>query len=390
MSGSSISPSTAPWHVGPFDSFTEHRAYWSQYCGSSATKTYQYMHFNRCITTDRILTIRTLSLDVRAVGVHHSGIDNDADDVTSVLGGPLSDVVSILTRLSSTCFSLEEFNIRLPPYQPAVDAVEGIVARNIDLRRLHIDIDSTARIHQGRLIRLDLSNLVESSSTYNQLQKLVLRAPGTNVYYRNHDIHSPDSSLAQQRFIERLSTVTEFAIACSAFVASTPSWEFAHLLFRSAPILRKCEFSVYGTDNTWFNKTYSTHSTLHLLHLQDLVLQLPDVDSYLIRLVSAPGLLRLKIRSSIAVEQWPFCSVDQFPALAIVQILCPGPSFIRLDVLGIPQDRYERYCSEVHNRTFDHHGEFFAQLLPINDHTQQDLPPPFSVSDAAGTGFSSA
>ncbi|KAE8258169.1 hypothetical protein A4X13_0g1852 [Tilletia indica] len=377
----SVRASTTPWIVAPFAPFSEHRAYWSHYSGPSVPELYPYIHFLRSVPTAGLCTLRTLSLDVRAIGAHHPGLDEATNDVICPANSPLSIVVALLFRLSMTCFQLFELNIRLPPYQPIVNIVERIVARNLGLRRIHIDIDSTIRLHHGRLLRLDLSNLVDSRSKYRPFRKFVLRAPGCNICFRNSDIYSRETSLAQQRFMERVSTVTEFALVCSAFIAATSSWEWLHLLFSTAPTLRHCEFSVHEPDRLWSDPSSFSPASLWLPCLQDLVVQVPDVDSHLLRLVSAPGLLRLKVRSSIEAERWPSCPDDHFPVLAFVHVLCPSPSLIRLQVLGIPQRMYERCQSRAHNASFQHLNEILMHLHPDTDHSEQGLALPFTPSD---------
>ncbi|KAE8217138.1 hypothetical protein CF319_g8708 [Tilletia indica] len=349
----SIRADHGPWHVRPFESAFKHQQYWEHHVGSSTSTPLRYQY--KALSLARVPHIRTLSLDLRIAEVVVPGAGHNA----SATNPALFAITGLLTGIWATSKYLEELNIRIPAAQGPVNLVQRIVADTVGLTRVHVEVDSTTQLGRGRMPRVDLQNFVSDKVTPSRLRTFIFRAPTCNVYFTAPPHH-------HVLFFNRMRHVTEFGLSSCSFSAHLPSWIWLLSLLRSTPDIELCEFSVHAFDAHFGRSSFPNPGAASVPRLREMVLQLPDVDSHLLRSLRAPRLWALRVQSTVEVDLWPPCDANHFPGLFIVHIQCPGPSFARLSALGIPFHRYISNEAPTHSEDYYHEQEFYAYIKPYN------------------------
>ncbi|KAK0517847.1 hypothetical protein OC834_007953, partial [Tilletia horrida] len=195
--------------------------------------------------------------------------------------------------------------------------------------------------------------------TYASFTRFVLRAPSCDVHF------SP--ALSDKDFLHnRMREVTELAIQAHAVVSCWPTWTFAYAILHCTPLVQMCDIGVLVPDEGHYLMDAVILSDISLPNLHELSLQIPDVDTHLLRALKAPALYILRLRCEEDIDYWPTCDLDHFPALFVVRIMCPGPSASRLEALGLRPESYRHNLSDLHNDLRHHTQEMVAYIKPYD------------------------
>ncbi|KAE8251866.1 hypothetical protein A4X13_0g3818 [Tilletia indica] len=319
-----------------------------------------FPYLNASLSIHRLPALRTFSLDLTTSRV----LDASAAALFN------HRCVAILARVATSSFRIEDFSIRLPPVQALIDVLERLVANQHNLHRLRIQVQTASTIAGKTRPRFHLDHLVTTGVVYHPLQVFVLHASSCDVYF----LKPPH---LQQPFRDRLRLVMEFGMRCTSFPTYIPSWVWVHHFLRSAQFLERCEFTITAVDDHNIAKSRFFLRPITIPHLQDLVVQMPDVDTHLFRQLHAPNLYSLRVRSDVDVGLWPTCGADHFPRLGFVHLQFPGPAILRLLSLGVPLHRFARRAPLDVTAIMSGHPTFTAHLLSNDPQPVRRLEPPY-------------
>ncbi|KAK0557779.1 hypothetical protein OC844_005493 [Tilletia horrida] len=341
-------------HPTPHVSLNAHRKYWSYFlprqrdrqCTQFALDTLRYL------TIPRLPNLRTISIDFVITNQKRK---RDCTDSALYDEGV---VVAALERISSTSHSIEQAYLRIPPSQRCIDLVQSIVAKNAALQSLCVEVDSAVSNSSFRPKFL-LNHLTLPHMRYAPLRRFVVRAPSCDVHF----IVAPHR---QRPFFRRLAEVTEFGLVSYNFATTLPNWYWVYILLRSTPALVLCDIAITMPDDHHLPQASTPVRPFQMAHLQQLSLHIPEIDTHMLSSMDAPYLYILRLRSTVHIELWPNCGEDHFPSLFIVNIICPGPSGLRLDVLGIEYENYYHNLGTGHDYYQASRNDFLAYIKPYD------------------------
>ncbi|KAE8250716.1 hypothetical protein A4X13_0g4458 [Tilletia indica] len=357
---------TAPWHVGTRDHMVLHRNYWKHYQGKTATIIPTFSDIVNSLTPGRLPALRCVSLDVRAM----EPTSRSSLRLWKTLHTPRwVQTTHILSCLANASRGIEELNIRVSPQQDLLNIINDIVDRNKNLRIIRIDVDSTVVNNRNMQSTIRLDNMFGSTLPRAPLEQLIIRAPGCKIKT------FATSQQLQTHFFRHLRIAKELVLACSVFNALLPTLIWTYQLLQHMPNLELGDIAVYAPDSHKLNTKDVELPMLHMHALDKLSLQIPEVDTHLLRSINALKLYKLRIKSTIPVSDWPICVDSHFPNLFIVNVQCPGPSALRLSALGIPHRCSYHNLGGMHNRTRFHTQPFLAYIKPYSCR-RNDLPSP--------------
>ncbi|KAE8250381.1 hypothetical protein A4X13_0g4776 [Tilletia indica] len=269
--------------------------------------------------------------------------------------------------ISAASFRIEDLRLRLPCDQRVLNVIGPLLAKQVNLFRVHLEVQSGPILPGSSPPRLHLEHTTLPGVKYQPFHVFVLRAPSCVVYFL-------DASL-QQPFKRRAHNAFTFRLACNGFATPVPNWLWAYEFLRASPRLEHFELNVDIPDDRSMDKDAFNGRDLHLPHLIELIIQLPDVDSYLFRLLRAPRLYALRIRSSVERDLWPDCDENGFPNLFLVNVKCPGPTFEFLYVLGVPTERFGH--NRRRSQAQDGREGYMAYIKPYDVHRPATKAPPY-------------
>ncbi|KAE8231701.1 hypothetical protein CF326_g3279 [Tilletia indica] len=357
----------APWHISTHDGLVRHRDYWSFYQGRDATRIPVFGDIINTLTVPRIPTLRCISLDVRAL----EPISKSSLRLWKTLHAPRwVQTSTILTRIASSTCGLEELNIRVSPQQDLLNIVQEIVDRNKRLRIVRIDVDSTIVSNRNIRPTIRLDKMFGCYKTRVPLQRLIIRAPGCNIKTW------ATSKEQQAQFFVHLRHMKEVVLACHLFNALLPTVIWVYHLLRHMPALELGDIAIHAADSHKVSMSDVDLQLLHMHALDKLSLQIPEVDTHLLRSINALGLYKLRIKSSVPVADWPTCVDSHFPNLFIAHIMCPGPSALRIQALGVPERWFYQNLGGMHNHTRPHSQPFLAYIKPYSRRRYECPDPP--------------
>ncbi|KAE8233250.1 hypothetical protein CF326_g1710 [Tilletia indica] len=358
----------APWHINTSDGLFKHRDYWKFYQGEDAVQIPVFGDIVNTLTIPRIPTLRCISLDIRAM----EPITKPSLRRWKLVHAPRwVQTTSILTRIAMGACGIEELNLRLSPQQEMLNIVQEIVDRNKRLRIIRIDVDTAVVSNRNIRPTIRLDKMFESYQTREPIATLIIRAPGCNIKTW------ATSSQLQERFFAHLRETKEIVLACHVFNALLPTLVWTYHLLRHMPKLEAGDIAIHAADSHKISTM--ANSDLPLLHmhaLDKLSLQIPEVDTHFLRKINALCLYKLRIRSSVPVSSWPHCVDNHFPNLFIANIMCPGPSAVRVRALGVPHRWYYQNLGVVHNYERPHNLPFLAYIKPYSRQRHEHSPSP--------------
>ncbi|KAK0519734.1 hypothetical protein OC842_007345 [Tilletia horrida] len=370
-----LSAAAFPWHIsGKFGRLfaQEIQGYWTSIHGSSWPRLPDLHAASKAVGFTKTPTIRTLSLDLRRQPTSF------AHGEVAAPGGPVlgrTITTSILTRLLMAGPNLQELNLRISPDRDTVRIVEHLVCSTPGLRSLHLEVDCSGDAPPGRTV-IKLQNMVEEGVTYSSLEHFVLRCPGARVECVNHPSGGP-------KFLDRLPYLKHFGLCATALDVDAEPLEWLAGILHHTPELRALQFAVDLLTIGSVSSDDECYGLIRLPHLTDLVIEETYADTSFLRSLDAPHLWAVRLRSRVKVETWPICRPNQFPALSMVNIWCPGVSAQRLTALGVPRWRfdYDPNLDGYHNDKHYHQQEFPAVIRPFN----RPRPEPWKVSTITAT-----
>ncbi|KAK0528458.1 hypothetical protein OC834_004043 [Tilletia horrida] len=286
----------------------------------------------RYLTVPRLPNLRTISIDF-VIGTSKRKRDSSESTLYDE-----SAIIPALERICSASHSIEQAYIRIPPSQRCIDLVQSIVAKNAGMQSLCVEVDSTVSIGPSRP-KILLNNL----------------------------------TLPHRPFFTRLGEVTEFGLVAYTFATTLPNWYWVYGLLRSSPALSLCDISFAMPDDHHLPQSSTPLHPFRLPQLQQLSLHIPEIDTHMLCHMDAPYLYTLRLRSNVHIELWPNCAMGHFPSLFVVNIICPGPSGLRLDVLGIEYENFYHNFGSGHDFYQAHRNDFLAYIKPY-DRTRLKLP----------------
>ncbi|KAE8251864.1 hypothetical protein A4X13_0g3816 [Tilletia indica] len=345
-----------PWHPPASASFSLHEQYWRYHHRTSGPAPSDFTFLRSTLSYRRLPTLRSLSLDFWTVAQAPAfSVSAEAHLERSFL----HEVGCLLKTISATSCRIEDLSLRIPSDQGILDAVVGLVAKQYNLHKVDIDVQSLGQTTNATLSRLDLSALALSDVQYQPFQVFTLRGPDIDLHCRELPHNHPG-------LLSRFQATKELVLACNSFVSSTPSWIWLHSFLKCSPNIVLLEMSVDNDDNGDFDKTQYDGEDLQLPLLRQLIIQIPAVDSYLLRLLHAPSLYALRVRSHVDIALWPDCDENQFPSIFFSNVRCPGLSYERLYVLGIPTQRYQHNWNHLLSASNDSDYESIAYIKPYD------------------------
>ncbi|KAK0534772.1 hypothetical protein OC834_001752 [Tilletia horrida] len=338
-----------PWLPDPRDAFVIHRTWWAQVAKQELEDVNNIERASAALNQTDFSVVRTLSLDLRISRIH---ADSGPRMFQRFQVPQWVAVTNILTRMVDTARSLEELHLRIPPQQNMVDMVQTIIANNIRLRSIIVEIDSVNQPNSIYQPKVDLTSLCNDKVVYSQLTCFIIRAPTASCTVTNSAF-----------LFDRLRKVKLFALSVAALDTPLPNWQWVRKFLQHTPDLERCDVSVSyrnASDKTAFLR----EEPATLSNLTNLILDLKDVDTRILLNLDAPKLSYLRIHSPIDIDHWPCIPQDHFPSLFSVNIWCPGSSATRMDVLGIPRSEYAHNLNDRHNYSLHHGAEFLAYVKP--------------------------
>ncbi|KAE8233466.1 hypothetical protein CF326_g1487 [Tilletia indica] len=375
----------APWHISTYDGLFKHRDYWSFYQGKHALRIPTFGDIVNTLTIPRVPTLRCISLDVRAM----EPITKPSLRRWKLLHAPRwVQTTMILTRIASGACGIDELNLRLSPQQDLLNIVQEIVNRNKRLRVIRIEVDSTVVSNRNIRPTIRLDKMFECYKPRLPIERLIIRAPGCNIKT------FATSSELQGRFFAHLRQTKEVVLACHLFNALLPTLVWTYHLLRHTPKLELGDVAIHAADTHKLSSFAGGDLPYLQLHALDkLSLQIPEVDTHFLQKINALGLYKMRIRSSVPVSSWPHCVENHFPNLFIANIMCPGPSGLRLRALGVPHKWYYQNLGAVHNHERPHNLPFLAYIKPYS--RQRHEPPsqpdavvyPYRLPEACEMGW---
>ncbi|KAE8231447.1 hypothetical protein CF326_g3536 [Tilletia indica] len=347
---------SAPWHVSTRDGLVLHRNYWNFYQGS---KTYIIPVFGdviKSLTRSRLPTLRCLSLDVRAL----EPISKSSLRLWKTLHAPRWVQTTLILARLATCRGIEELNIRVSPQQDLLNIIHDIVDRNKNLRIVRIDVDSTVVSNRNIRPTIRLDEMFACHLPRAPLERLVIRAPSCNIktFASSRD--------QQSRLFQHLRQTKEFVLVCAVFNALLPTIIWIYHALRHMPNLELGDVAVHTPDSHKMSMKGVELALIHLHALDKLSLQIPEVDTHLLRSINALSMYKLRIKSAVPISDWPACVDNHFPNLFVANIFCPGPSALRLRALGIPHRCSYQNFGDMHNETRQHSQPFLAYIKPYS------------------------
>ncbi|KAK0519570.1 hypothetical protein OC842_007407 [Tilletia horrida] len=327
-----------------------HQEYWLKALNCSWATLQNLKDVIKTLPLNDFDKMRTASIDLRIPEVlyEHGGKIFDAAE------GPNWIYASkIMTKMLTSCRSLESLHIRIPPQQEFINMVQDLVARNGTLRRLVVEVDSAHQ--QDAVFRpaIHLANFCRPGMSYKPFERFVIRAPSASLII-NNDVD----------MCFRLLNVQEFGIAVHSLTTTCPNWQWVIKFLHATPSLRRCEISVFRQDLAHGPPYDLTSTPVSLPHLTDFILQMRSGVHLVLRSMQAPLLMYLRIDTDVDIDDWVFCPLGHFPSIFAVNIRCPGQSAARLDALGIPRSKYYHNLDDRHNYSVYHRLEFLAYIKP--------------------------
>ncbi|KAK0524485.1 hypothetical protein OC834_005516 [Tilletia horrida] len=306
----------------------------------------------RFLTVPRLPSLRTISFDFVIGALKRKRDSSEAVPYDEAV------IVPALERIVLASHSIEQAHIRIPPSQRCIDLVESIIAKNTGLQSLCLEVDSTTPIptHKPKIL---LNNLTLDHARYVPLQRFVIRAPTCDVHF----LLSPHR---QRPFFKRLAAANEFGLVCYNFASLLPNWYWVYTLLLSMPSIVFCDIAFAMPDDHQLPQASTPVRPFRLAHLQQLSIHIPEIDTHMLSYMDAPYLYILRLRSTVHIELWPNCPEDHFPSLFIVNIICPGPIGLRLDVLGIEYEDFYHNLAAGHEHFNPHRNDFLAYIKPYD------------------------
>ncbi|KAK0538338.1 hypothetical protein OC834_000486 [Tilletia horrida] len=339
-----------PWHP-PSYSAQLRAHFWGQLYGPKQWNRYPNLALaQHSLTLTSIPSLRTLSLDIRRKTGHYELRGNGV----RASNGPI--ISNILTRLIESAHNLEELNLRISPDQETIDAVERLLCVAPALRGVVIEVDCLGDILLTD-VTFRLANITKDPNFYRSLEHFVLRCPGVTV-----DCEHTQTS--ESKFACRLLDVKQFAISARRLKGNASDWQWLWALLQRTRVLQACQLSIDLGCLHWVPSTISEDEVapLALHHLTDLILEMPGIDTHLLRKLDAPQLSNLCFRTNVEDRFWPLCKFNQFPSLSRVTVWTNGPSAARLSRLGVPFCKFWRNLDAFHNYEHCHSFSFSATI----------------------------
>ncbi|KAE8218517.1 hypothetical protein CF319_g7627 [Tilletia indica] len=245
---------------------------------------------------------------------------------------------------------LETLHIRMPSQTEEFAIVQEIISVNPHLRDVAIEADCALSVTSFPRAVFDMDKISDSRQTYDTFDRFVLRAPSIEVVM--NDTHS---------FLRRLRGSHELRIAAYKFNTHLPGWQWVLTVMQHLPTLSGLEIA-HVFENTKVSPVYVNLVTADLPNLLDLTLELPEGDARLLRLVHAPILRFLRVRTLTCVDAYGACPELHFPSLVFVNVWCSRPVGVRFSTLGIPWRTYRPHLTRTANDRDDYSGPFPAWI----------------------------
>ncbi|CAD6954335.1 unnamed protein product [Tilletia caries] len=360
----------APFHPSVHDPVNDHRLYWDFFQGTEASRIPNLYELQQSLTRARLPLLHSVSIDLRA----HEPITRSSLRLWKTMHAPrwvLS--TTVLARMSVASYGIHELHIRLTAQQDHIDLVEEIVANNVHLQVIHIEVDSA--IVNGRHIRptIRLHKMFPHSRPHADIKRLVIRAPGCLVecFIGGRDL--------RVNLLDHLYRTSEFVLVCSGFNAVTPTFDWLNCLLQKMSRVQHLDIAICEPDPRAVNIPQVDLPYVHLRKLEKLSLQLPEVEGRFLRCIRAVSLYKLRIKSNIPLSDWLPCDDNHFPSLFIAHIQCKGPSAPRLSTLGVEERFFEQNLNKFHNWANVHSLPFLAYIKP---YTRRRVSLPSSVASS--------
>ncbi|KAK0523058.1 hypothetical protein OC834_006044 [Tilletia horrida] len=345
-----------PWHPAVLASVQVHRCYWQWHQGHHTRIGPDLKFALSALTLARLPNLRTLSLDLRA----HEPFTHGSLRLWKTKHAPRwVHASAILTHLLICATSIEDIVIRLSPQQELIDFVLQLIAKNRGLKRIQIDIDSA--VVNGRNVRpvIHLDRLCSAGVAYTPVRGFILRAPSCDVRFFNMaESHFP--------FYKRLAEAEDVSISCCTFSTNIPNPLWIATLLRATSQAHVFEICIERPDDFDVSGFTGDDRPILLPNLYELGIQVPDVDTSLLRLLRAPDLYAFRFHTAVPVQDWNRCSPDHFPSLFIAQLSATGPSADRLRNLGVPLHKCAQNLQGQHDFTTAHSYVLNAFIKPYD------------------------
>ncbi|KAK0523622.1 hypothetical protein OC834_005832 [Tilletia horrida] len=345
-----------PWHPAVLASVQVHRCYWQWHQGHHTRIGPDLKFAQKALTLARLPYLRTISLDLRA----QEPFTQSSLRLWKTKHAPRwVHASAILTHLLVSATSIEDLVIRLSPQQELLDFVVELISKNKSLVRIQIDVDSA--VVNGRNLRptIHLDRVTSPAVPYAAVKRFIVRAPSCDIrFFHMVDAHPP--------FYKRLAAAEEISISCCNFSTNIPNPLWIATLLRATPAAHVFEICIERPDDFDVSGFGADDRPIHLPQLYELGVQVPDVDTSLLRLLRAPELYAFRFHTSVPVTQWARLLPDHFPALFIAQLSANGPSADRLRNLGVPMHKCAQNLQGHHNFTTSHCRVLNAFIKPYD------------------------
>ncbi|KAE8184748.1 hypothetical protein A4X06_0g8477 [Tilletia controversa] len=236
----------------------------------------------------------------------------------------------LLSRVARPFNKLTHLHLRITAQSDIMLMIETVLNLNPHLIDVVIEADTPLEMDFYTQPVLRLAKTTSPGQVYAKMRRFVLRAPGLVV-----------SAVNSGPFLRRIKSCTTvcFAIRNVDTGTTSPIRDWPRRLLASLINLERMEISL-ADDALLRTSTNEDLPICIIPNLIHLVLDLCDVNAYLLRHIRAPRLRHLRIRSIHAIGLHGRCDPGSFPSLLCVTIHCPGPVMERFRTVGLARRQF--------------------------------------------------
>ncbi|KAE8219750.1 hypothetical protein CF319_g6612 [Tilletia indica] len=220
---------------------------------------------------------------------------------------------------------LQSLRIRMTPQAELFTLVEELIQNNLDLHEIIVDVDSAPLAQPPNVPTLNISNFF---------------TPG------------------------QFSGMTEIRIVTSKLQVPNKFWHWVMQLFNAAGEVETLQVAA-TQDGDFTEEVVQHYPSAYLETLWDLSLDLPFIGADFLRLINAPELQKIRVRSEDLLD-WDravHLPVDHLPARSLLKFHGEGPILHRFQMLGVARSSFVN-LTPAPDEAANFNGDLIAYLRP--------------------------
>ncbi|KAE8218686.1 hypothetical protein CF319_g7486 [Tilletia indica] len=338
-----------PWiPLSPTD-YDAHRSFWRTIYGNNWDDV-PALALTSVLQKLKEPDLRTLDIDIRIQSLNNPSSDWEWADFQIPLW---VTGAAVLSYAAGNCSDLQSLRIRMTPQAELFTLVEELIRNNPDLHEIVVDVDSALLAQPPKAPTLNITNFFIPGQVRMDLSRFVVRAPSCPIAI-------PDSTGLFAQF----SGTTEIRIVTSKLQVPNKCWHWAMQLFQAAGEVETLQVAA-SQDGDCTEQVVEHYPSAYLETLWDLTLDLPRISADFLRLINAPELQKIRVRSMYPLhwDRAVHLPVDHFPALSLLKIHGEGPILQRFKMIGVARDSFVS-LTPVPDEGANFNGDLVAYLRP--------------------------